>query len=154
MNLIDCAIDRDKMLRGRFDDLAGTATTPERQEIFTLLAAEAESHLRHLHQLRDELRRHRGALSVEIDTCLPLALAPQELEESDGFLAVDRLVAANVARYEACVTRAENPRLRALLERLLAAEHQHRQRIAQIYDFVEGPKTYLAWGEFANLRDF
>jgi hypothetical protein len=41
-----------------------------------------------------------------------------------------------------------------ILQMLADEERKHLEIMENIYDFVEAPKNYLAWGEFGNLKDF
>jgi hypothetical protein len=38
----------------------------------------------------------------------------------------------------------------------MIAEEERKQLniVENIYSFVESPKTYLAWGEFSNLKEY
>jgi rubrerythrin len=36
---------------------------------------------------------------------------------------------------------------------LAAEERRHLNMVENIYDFVEAPRSFLAWGEFSNLRE-
>jgi hypothetical protein len=47
-----------------------------------------------------------------------------------------------------------NPVAAGLLRKLAEEEQLHLQVIENIYDFVESPRTYLAWGEFGTLREY
>ena len=41
-----------------------------------------------------------------------------------------------------------------VLWQLTAEERNHLEIVDNIYDFVEAPRSYLAWGEFSNLREY
>jgi hypothetical protein len=40
------------------------------------------------------------------------------------------------------------------MRRIAEEERHHLEVMENIYDFVESPRTYLAWGEFSNLREY
>ena len=157
MNVIACAIDRETAASARYEELAADAPRTELHELFTLLAAAEREHLQRLFALRKEMER-LGAW--EVAACPskvlpgPETLASGTEVRSDGYVEVARAEEESIAFYERLAARAENPQLRRLGFELAAEERRHLQQIAHIYDFVEGPKTFLAWGEFANLREF
>jgi rubrerythrin len=39
------------------------------------------------------------------------------------------------------------------LRRIAEEERRHLNIMENIFDFVESPKTFLAWGEFSNLNE-
>lgn len=154
MNIIQCAIEREKSASLRYQELATQATTPDRQELFTLLAAAEHEHRQRLEELRRDLARYGIAGSGEFASCPPVAMPRFDQLDSDGYLDVTRAEEASIAYYEELAAAAENPQLRRLCLQLAEEERGHLEKIAQIYDFVEGPKTFLAWGEFSNRREF
>lgn len=161
MNLIECAISRETAASHRYEELATAAVAQEQQELFTLLAASEREHLRKLLDLKRELAGHgRMETAVATETCPLKPLPPTEsitardAVGSDGYADVTRAEAESIAFYEDLAAKAENPELRRLCQELAMEERQHAQQIERIFDFVEGPKNFLAWGEFSNLRDY
>jgi rubrerythrin len=153
MNIIQCAIERENAACIRYEKLAAHATTPDRQELFTLLAAAEQEHLMHLEDLRRDLARHGIDGTTESASCLPVTIPQVEQLETDGYLDVTRAEEASIAFYDELAAAAENPQLRQICLQLAEEERGHLEKIAQIYEFVEGPKTFLAWGEFSNMRE-
>ena len=43
---------------------------------------------------------------------------------------------------------------RELLLMIAHEERKHLSIVENIYTFVESPKSYLAWGEFSNLKEY
>ncbi|HAD05110.1 MAG: hypothetical protein A2091_00190 [Desulfuromonadales bacterium GWD2_61_12] len=161
MNIIECAIDREIDASARYEELAAAATGKDLQELFTLLAAGEREQLKKLNALKGELARHgAGTTAFDTEVCPRKSLPrPGLLSDSgavltDGYLDVARAEEESIALYEGLAAQAENPELRRLCLELAAEERRHLQMITNIYDFVEGPKNYLAWGEFGNLREF
>ena len=46
-----------------------------------------------------------------------------------------------------------NPYVRVLL-RIAEEEHEHFNILENVFNFVNAPNQYLAWGEFSNLDEF
>lgn len=161
MNILECAITRETEASSRLEQLAANAAGEELRELFTLLAAAEREHLQRLEALQGDVARH-GAWDVSLAAAIcpakslpgPETLAAAESASPDGYLDIARAEEASIAFYQDLATKAENPELRRLCRELAEEERRHLQQIAHIYDFVEGPKTFLAWGEFSNLRDF
>lgn len=157
MNIIECAIDRETGVSNRFAALAAAAANQQQGEIFQLLAAAEQEHLQRLFALKAEMAKHA---TWEVEACpsksLPQmqGLNAQEASGEDGYVGVVRAEEASIAFFEELAAKAENPEMRQLCSKLAEEERRHLQRIAHIYAFVEGPKTFLAWGEFGNLREF
>lgn len=161
MNIIECAIDRETKATARYEELAARATGQDMQELFLLLAASEREHLRKLFELKGEIARF-GAWDVMLasDVCpakplpRPEALAAPEAVSADGYVDVAKAEEESIDFYRDLAAKAENPEVRRLCLELAEEEQRHLQQITHIYDFVEGPKTFLAWGEFGNLREF
>jgi len=41
-----------------------------------------------------------------------------------------------------------------LLQKIANEEKKHYNIMENLYDLVLAPQTYLAWGEFSNLKEF
>ncbi|MEZ4600396.1 MAG: ferritin family protein [Syntrophotaleaceae bacterium] len=56
--------------------------------------------------------------------------------------------------FEDLLERARARGIRKALERIAEEEDRRVARLRQIYDFINAPNQYLAWGEFSNLEEF
>ncbi|MBW6508116.1 MAG: ferritin family protein [Desulfuromonadales bacterium] len=62
---------------------------------------------------------------------------------------------AQAARvYEEALTHETNLEVKKLLQRVIEEEQKHYNIIENLYDFINAPNEYLAWGEFSNLEEF
>jgi rubrerythrin len=55
--------------------------------------------------------------------------------------------------YESLAAKAQDEPTRKSLLMLAEEERKHLTTMENIYDFVEAPRNYLAWGEFSNRND-
>lgn len=161
MNIIECAIERETLASAQYEKLAANTVEEELREIFTLLAAAEREHLKKLENLKQEVARHGSwELTLEQEACpakpLPQedALRAEETVSRDGYLDITRAEEESIVFYERLAGKAENPALRNLCLELADEERRHLRKIEYIYDFVESPKNYLAWGEFSNLQEY
>lgn len=72
----------------------------------------------------------------------------------DAYRHAMKLEADSFRLYEDVAAKEENRDVKALLLRIAGEEHKHFQVLENVYDFVNAPNQYLAWGEFSNLDEF
>lgn len=161
MNVFDFAIKMEEESREHYEKLATAARTKELQTVFTLLADSEQEHLEHLMLLKAGTDP-RQAQAVTLDRItdrvhdLVEGLAPEAILESeeDGYRHALKHEDISIGIYEKLAEQEPNKAAAELLRRLADEERQHLEVIENIYDFVESPRTYLAWGEFSNLREY
>jgi rubrerythrin len=56
--------------------------------------------------------------------------------------------------YEELAAQAKDEGTRGIILMIADEERKHLNIVENIYSFVESPKTYLAWGEFSNLKEY
>ena len=74
--------------------------------------------------------------------------------DPDGFGHVIKAEEESIRLYRELADVESNPATRQLLLAIAAEEEKHLNMIENIYEFVEKPDSYLAWGEFSNLQDY
>ena len=74
--------------------------------------------------------------------------------DSDGYRHVIKIAMAGIKLYEEMAGKETNPAAAKVLLMLAEEERKHLEIMENIYDFVEAPKDFLAWGEFSNLKEF
>jgi rubrerythrin len=146
----------------RFFETAGAATTdPELKELFAILADNQRHHL-------DDLERAKGSVAGgEMDAAavkrtarmvngLRRMFSPRDvvkgLNDPDAFDRVEKAEDGMIDLLKGMAAVEPEERMRRVLELLAEKEREHLATMENIYDFVETPRTYLAWGEFSNLR--
>lgn len=151
MNIIDCAIAREERAHKHFATLGQELAGDERHTLFTLLGAAEEEHLAHLRALHGSI----PSPLAEVDSCTftPLPSPPRPHDASDCYREVMCAGEAYRDDYQQRATMAADEATRRLYTSLACAEEGHLATLDAIYTFVEAPKNFLVWGEFANLRD-
>jgi rubrerythrin len=71
----------------------------------------------------------------------------------DGYQHARKIEADSVRFYEDAAGKAENPETAKLLLKIADEEKKHYNIMDNLYDFVLAPQTFLAWGEFSNLKE-
>ena len=74
--------------------------------------------------------------------------------DPDGYRNVINIAMAGIKLYEELAGKETNPAAAKILQLLADEERKHLEIMENIYDFVESPKDFLAWGEFSNLKEF
>ncbi|MCM2358825.1 MAG: ferritin family protein [Geobacteraceae bacterium] len=161
MNVFDFAMRMEEEHRAYYDKLAAEAKSKGLKTIFTLLADSEREHQGHLMLLKAgtdpmqawsmTLERAQKHISELVDN-----LAPADILQSDydGYRHAIRTEEMSIKLYEKLANQESNRGAAELLRRMADEERHHLEVMENIYEFVEAPRTYLAWGEFSNLREY
>jgi len=161
MNVFDFAMKMEEESWAYYEKMAASARTKEMKTIFTLLADSEREHHEHLTLLKGgtepglaqsvALERAKNFIDKLVD-----GLPPREVLQSDydGYRHAVRLEEQSIKLYEKLADQEPNEGAANLLRRMAAEERHHLEVMENVYDFVESPRTYLAWGEFSNLREY
>jgi rubrerythrin len=161
MNVIDCAIKMEEEARLFYQALAANAPDPEEKNLFTMLAQAEQEH----HDALVQVQLDAGPDEMEFKALDQAAcvftpqLSKRDLlarlkREPTGYRLVVEQEERGVQFYEELATRAGDERSRKLLLRIADQERKHLSIVENIYAFVESPKTFLASGEFSNLKEY
>jgi hypothetical protein len=161
MNVFDFAMKMEEESREHYEKLAAAAGSENARRIFTLLADSEREHYQHLEHLKagrgsrdtesSVLERSGGQIRELVDNLDPDVVLPND---SDGYRHAVKAEEGSIDLYEKMADRETNTAAADLLRKLAEEEQLHLQVIENIYDFVESPRTYLAWGEFSNLQEY
>lgn len=155
MNIIDCAIKMRAEAAAQYREIGQRLSDGERQRLFALLAAAEDEHIARLRTINAT----KGAATVADNGLDEGAChihghwsATALQSDPDAYQHVLREEAETIELFERLATETERDSLRKLCRTVAEEERQHWQEIENIYAYVEAPRTYLAWGEFSNLR--
>ena len=161
MNVFDFAMRMEEESREYYERLASAARTADLKRIFTLLADSEREHHDHLTLLKTGsdpaaaesvvLERAKDHIRELVDG---LDSADVLKSDADGYRHAIKSEEMSIKLYEKLAAQEPSPAAADLLLQLAEEEQQHLQVIENIYEFVEGPRTYLAWGEFSNLHEY
>ena len=161
MNIFDCAIKMEEEARMYYEELAAAATVPELKNLFTMLAAPEQEHHDALVEMKGKIDPNKSRFkALQEAACLfkPL-LAKRDLmaemkEDPNAYQHVVKAEENGVKFYEELAAQAKDEGTREILLMIADEERKHLSIVENIYSFVESPKTFLAWGEFSNLKEY
>ena len=160
MNIVDCAVKKTLEAKTYFEKLAASSTLADLKRLFNLLAAAEQEHYEALMELEKEVEKGGAAFTVLNEAaCIFRPLVEKrdilaELEtDPDAYRHVIAEQKESITFYEDLAAKAEAGATRDLLKMIAKQERKHADIIENIYEFMESPRTYLAWGEFSNLKD-
>lgn len=161
MNIIDCALKMEEQAAAHYSQLAATAPVEELRNIFGLLAAaEKEHHEKLVAMLGNADAATTDFTALDDASCVfrPLLgkrdLVAELRRDPDGYRHVVKEEEESIKFYEDLAAKADKEETRAILLKLAEEERRHLSIVENIYSFIEEPKTYLAWGEFSNLKEY
>lgn len=160
MNIVDCAVKKTLEAKTYFEKLAAGSTLGDLKRLFNLLAAAEQEHYEALMKLEKKVEKGGAGFTV-IDeaACMfrPLVekrdLLAELKTDPDAYLHVINEQKENIKFYEDLAAKTEDAATRKLLQVIAKQERKHDSIIKNIYEFMESPRTYLASGEFSNLKD-
>ncbi|HEX5772692.1 MAG TPA: ferritin family protein [Geomobilimonas sp.] len=161
MNVFDFAMEKEEESRKFYEKLATAARTNELKTIFTLLAESEREHHEHLAALKSGtdprmaesavLGRAKDQLGKIVGEAAPDTVLA---EDRDGYSHAIKAEEESIRLYEELAEKEQNAAAAGILKRIAEEEKHHLEVMENIYEFVEAPQTYLAWGEFSNLREY
>lgn len=161
MNILDCAIKMEEEARAYYENLAETVTVPELKNLFSMLAAAELEHHDALACMKAKVEPQKVRFSaLEEAACVfkPLLdrreLIAELKDDPDAYKHALQKEEEGVRFYEELAAKAEDGATREVLLMIAREERKHLNIVENIYSFVESPKTYLAWGEFSNLKEY
>ena len=161
MNVYEFAIQKEEESKAHYEKLAREAESVEVKNIFSLLADSEGEHIEHLKILKtttDPEKAESAALEKAKKFIHDLVSSTEServfATDSDGYRHAIEQEEVSIKFYENMAEKEPNAKVATLLRQLADDERHHMEMMENIYDFVESPRTYLAWGEFSNLRKF
>jgi len=132
---------------------------PELKELFTILAESETRYLKNLAGLSATEKGRAGRLAALDGSvcCFPSGALRTEAmlrTDPDGYRHIVSAEEELLGLYAELAAHTDNRDDKRLLDTLVEQEQRHLSEVEHIYDFVETPRTFLAWGEFSNLREY
>jgi len=159
MNIIDCTIKMRKEAQANFANLSLAVADKELKRLFSLLAIAEDEHIDKLLAIKAEtMIAPATEYELSSSACAyktqlkPANLGAALRNDPDAYLHVLKDEENTIAFFNSLANSAGNETMRKVCLAVAEKEREHLQLIANIYSFVEEPRTYLEWGEFSNLR--
>jgi rubrerythrin len=161
MNVFDCAIKTEEEARLYYEKLAAATAVPELKNLFTMLAAAEQEHHDALVNMKGSIDPQKAQFkALKEAACLfkPLlakrGLMAELKEDPDAYQHVVKEEEEGVRFYEELAAQTKDEGTREILLKIADEERKHLSIVENIYSFIESPRTYLAWGEFSNLKEY
>lgn len=158
MTVSEFAREIDRSGRRFYKEMAMRAHHPGVARIFRTLAEEEDNLLRR-HQTLP-----RGMDGCEGETLDRSMNVFEELRQREDQLRVDDDIAAYrlameaeqelLRKYRRAARNEQHPAAKAVLSSIIKDEVVRLREIENLYDFVNAPNHYLAWGEFSNVGEY
>ncbi|MFO7830354.1 MAG: ferritin family protein [Desulfuromonadaceae bacterium] len=146
-----------------YEQQARKIGVPGLQNIFRRLAEDEQKHYDILVRLEQEQSDTSMPESTVLDDAKNVfediifsEKKPSSIDGGDleGYRRAMKIEADSFRLYEKAAAEEQNESVRQLLLRIAKEEHRHFNILESVYDFVNAPNQYLAWGEFSNLDEF
>ena len=162
MNVFDFAIKMELDGKGFYEKLARETELTGLRDIFSQLAADEQKHYDILLAFKSQARQptmlNSPALEQAKNVFEDLIARKDTIGPVQGDLEAYhhamKLEEDSFRLYEGAAEKEKDQAVRELLLRIAGEEHKHFNILENIYDFVNAPNQYLAWGEFSNLAEF
>ena len=158
MNVLDYAMQMEADGKAYYERLAEETESKEIRNLFTLLAEAEQAHFDAL------MARKNEAAFAQVESSLLddarnifqrlMAMGGGGLRvDLDGYLHAVKAEEQSIGFYERSAGLEQSQEGRRLLHALADEERIHLNIVENIYDFVQSPRTFLAWREFSNLKE-
>lgn len=161
MNVFDFALKMEEDGRTFYRKLAAEATVPELKKIFSMLADAEQEHHDAIVAMKKGvpaekadskvLEKAKNVFQTLLERKQTLAILQGD---PDGYRHAIRIAEEGIKLYEEMAGKETNPVAAKILVMLAEEERAHLDIMENIYDFAEGPQTFLSWGEFSNRKEF
>ncbi len=162
MYIFNLAIVLEREIESFYKQLGEKSESPGLKTIFRQLAGDERKH----GEAIEALKRGVGDWPMEDSAFLTQAdeLFKKLVQEKPSFLGTDDLseayryamsVEADSTRlYRKAAESEKKPGVKKVLLKIAAEEEKHFNLVENLYNFVNAPNEYLAWGEFSNIDEF
>lgn len=162
MDVFDFAIKMETDAEAYYKNLAEQTDIEGIRNVFLDLAADEKKHFEIFQSMRarSDLAAMRDSEVLNnakniFEKLLQIKPAMSRLQGNlDAYQHAMKMEAEAARVYEEALTHETNPEMKKLLQRVIEEEQKHYNIIENLYDFVNAPNEYLAWGEFSNLDEF
>lgn len=137
----------------------GDCSPPDKNRLYALLADTRRLHIARYNRMKATLGKVTATKMPDstAECGRVCRLTPTELgrmlrRDADGYMHVMTAETQMLGQCAEMAAQSRDERERELLNWFMADEMKQMREIEEIYEFMEAPQSYLAWGEFSNLR--
>jgi rubrerythrin len=161
MNVFDFAMEIERSGRNFYRNVAEKTGTAGVRTIFSMMAEDEQKLLERFRAMKATARSTTMQDSSVLESAASLLQgilnereALQITDDLEAYHHVMGVEAAICRLYEEAAEREPNPEVQGLLRRIAAEERRELESLQRLFDFVNAPNEFLAWGEFSNLNEF
>lgn len=161
MNVFDFAMEIERSGRNFYRSVARETGSAGVRTIFSMMAEDEQKLLERFRAMKAAVRsttmQDSSVLEGVASTLKDILNEREALQITDDLEAYQHVtgVEAAICRlYEDAAQREPNPEVQGLLRRIAAEERRELESLQRLFDFVNAPNEFLAWGEFSNLNEF
>ncbi len=162
MNVFDFAIDIERSGMEYFKRLSKKHSHAGIKRIFSMMAADEKKLMEKFQAMKASAQATMMEDSRALDTSTNVftnlagqdALALGLANDLDAYNYVMEIEREICRLYESAAAKETNTDAKRLLLKIAAEERRELESLNNIYDFVNAPNEFLAWGEFSNLGEF
>lgn len=162
MNVFDFAMQMETDAETFYRKLAAESKVEGIKEIFLGLADDENKHYHIFEAMKARSQTAAMEDSPALDNARNVFARLLEKKASLGQVAGDleayqyalKQEAKGARFYEEMAEKEKDEDVKNLLLKIAREEFGHFQIIQNVYDFVNAPNQYLAWGEFSNIEEF
>ena len=164
MKILDFAIDVEQAERDLYRRLAVCTQHEGIRSIFRMIADDEGKLLKKLRQLKDD--PENNSIELNAQQHVPNSLRKNQAgncelldqnnvrDDLSGYSYILKTEQLLLNLYLNLKEREQDPEAKALFDLILQEKQSEIDRIHTIFDFVNAPNEYLAWGEFSNIGEF
>jgi rubrerythrin len=159
MNIIECTIKMRKEAQANYANLSMSVADKELKRLFAMLAAAEDEHIDKLQGINEEFKASTttdSRLSDSVCVYNPQVNSRNLMKalrhDPDAYIHVLKEEEETIEFFDRLAAESEKGAMRKVCLAAAEKEREHLQIIENIYSFVEEPRTFLAWGEFGNLK--
>ncbi len=162
MNVYDFAMKMETDAEAFYRKISAESAVEGIGKIFLDLAADEQKH----YAIFSEMKAKGGPAAMEDSQALERArnvfegmlkdkakLGPVK-GDLEAYRFALKLEAKGGRFYEEMAEKEKDLKTQKLLRKVAQEEFKHFTIIQNVYDFVNAPNQYLAWGEFSNVEEF
>jgi rubrerythrin len=161
MNVFDFAMEIERSGRNFYRGVAEKTGTAGVRTIFSMMAEDEQEMLERFRAMKATVRTttlQDSSILENAGNSIENILNEREAllltSDLEAYHYVMEVEAAICRLYEDAARREPNAEVQGLLRRIASEERRELEGLRQIYDFVNAPNEFLAWGEFSNLNEF
>jgi len=160
MKVFDFAMKMELDGKAYYEGLATDAIDTGLKNIFSTLASDEQKHYEIILALKagTKLKMDDSAVLETAKNLFEQMLPDKSLagtlkKSLDGYQYARKIEADSIRFYEEMAKKEDDPEIVQLLLRIANEEKKHFNILDNLCDFVAAPESFLAWGEFSNLKE-